>query len=1127
MGDEDERIVYIQGNDLTGVKPPTFNWEKPQEFKNFKRYCEIILSTSSYATKKPEDIVNHILLWMGPDSIDIFDNLPINEADRKDPKKVWDAFELYFEPKTNFRLARFDIHDMKQGPTEPIDTFMNRLKVQAKKCEYTQEQLNDVLIDQIIKGTAHMAIRKKLLDQDPKKLTLDIALQHARTIETTQTHMKHFDENQRVDAVAKAAKRKSSKSRTPVVTAGCNYCGQPGHHAREQCKAKDQECRKCHKIGHFAKVCRSTRQKQFTGDAHGQGTGSPATSGRGRQSASRPKRGQAWGGRGRSHQTTRRDVNAVVNDDLAESEEFNTVDFDIHYMSGSRKPQLRCSEAYARLTVRIRGRNANLHGKADTGAQGNILPIRTFRNMFPRDLDRNGLPTTTTASNIVLTAYNGTKIKQFGTINLQCRYGSGDWKNTQFFVVDTQGPVIFGLPTCLEQGLVKMNCGIHADTNAADTQSFKSAEDLRKRYPDRFKGIGKFPGTCKLTLKPNAQPVIHAPRKAPIQLRDKIKAELQRMVELDVIRPVNEPTDWVSSITYVHKPDGSLRICLDPKDLNSCLKRGQHHIPTLEELTHKFANAKYFSKLDAKSGYWACELDPESQLLTTFNSPFGRHCFKRLAFGLSVSQDIFQAKMDEILDGLEGVVSIADDITVFGETQSQHDERLAKLMARAREKGLIFNYEKCHIGRSEVTFFGNVYSAQGVRPDPAKVEAIQQIKRPTNVKELQSFLGLVTYLGPYIKNLSELTAPLRTLLHNDSDFQWNSEQELAFERLKKQICKSTTLSYFQPAKPTIIQVDASQHSLGAALIQDGRPIAFASKSLTPTEQRYANIERELLACVFGAERFHTYIYGSKFKIESDHRPLDMISKKNLTVAPPRLQRMLLRLQKYDYDIVYKPGKEMILPDSLSRLPKQTKDQEIDLKLAVCFVQFSTQKLNELREATVRDEQLNSLMNYIVKGFPEKGRDLPFAIRNYWSMRDQLSIEDGVILKGNQVVIPEKLRRYYLDKIHESHQGITRTQQRAKSCVYWPGIYQDIDSLVSTCKDCQENQRSQTKESLDPIVSDIPNIPWHTLGTDFFQFENNEYLIVADYFSKYMLFEKMSGNPNSGDAARYTTKEIFL
>ena len=320
-------------------------------------------------------------------------------------------------------------------------------------------------------------------------------------------------------------------------------------------------------------------------------------------------------------------------------------------------------------------------------------------------------------------------------------------------------------------------------------------------------------------------------------------------------------------------------------------------------------------------------------------------------------------------------------------------------------------------------------------------------------------------------------------------------------------------------------MDASQHSLGAALIQDGRPIAFASKSLTPTEQRYANIERELLACVFGAERFHTYIYGSKFKIESDHRPLDMISKKNLTVAPPRLQRMLLRLQKYDYDIVYKPGKEMILPDSLSRLPKQTKDQEIDLKLAVCFVQFSTQKLNELREATVRDEQLNSLMNYIVKGFPEKGRDLPFAIRNYWSMRDQLSIEDGVILKGNQVVIPEKLRRYYLDKIHESHQGITRAQQRAKSCVYWPGIYQDIDSLVSTCKDCQENQRSQTKESLDPIVSDIPNIPWHTLGTDFFQFENNEYLIVADYFSKYMLFEKMSGNPNSGDAARYTTKLI--
>lgn len=323
-----------------------------------------------------------------------------------------------------------------------------------------------------------------------------------------------------------------------------------------------------------------------------------------------------------------------------------------------------------------------------------------------------------------------------------------------------------------------------------------NTDSLMSQYPNSFTCIGKYPGTQKLSLVADATPVIHAPRRAPIQLRDKIKAELDRMLSLDVIRTVEEPTDWVSSITYVRKRDGTLRICLDAKGINAALKRGQHHIPTLEELTYRFANATVFSKLDAKSGYWAVQLDTDSQLLTTFNSPFGRYCFRRLPFGLRTSQDVYQHAMDRLLEGLPGVISIAGDITVYGKDEPEHDRNLHLLMQRSPERGLVFNASKRKIKADEIQIFGNIYNKYGVHPDPSKVQAIADIAPPTNTTELQSYLGMITYLASYIPRLSEHTAPLRQLLHSDVELQWNPEQQVAFTKLKELICSGNALFYF-------------------------------------------------------------------------------------------------------------------------------------------------------------------------------------------------------------------------------------------------------------------------------------------------------------------------------------------
>lgn len=219
--------------------------------------------------------------------------------------------------------------------------------------------------------------------------------------------------------------------------------------------------------------------------------------------------------------------------------------------------------------------------------------------------------------------------------------------------MDVPGPAIIGLPTSELLNLVTVNVDTvnkerekEQEKKAKNPKSISTSADLKKSYPDQFDKIGNFSGTAKIMLKEDAEPFIDPPRKCSIHIKDKLQRELNTLVEQGVIRKVEEHTDWCSSLAYGTKKDGSLRICLDPKKLNASLKRCPHKIPTVEELNPMFANAKMFSKLDAKAGYWSIHLDEESQLLTTLRTPFGRYCWRRLPFGLSVSQDLFQAKMD-------------------------------------------------------------------------------------------------------------------------------------------------------------------------------------------------------------------------------------------------------------------------------------------------------------------------------------------------------------------------------------------------------------------------------------------------------------------------------------------------
>ena len=536
------------------------------------------------------------------------------------------------------------------------------------------------------------------------------------------------------------------------------------------------------------------------------------------------------------------------------------------------------------------------------------------------------------------------------------------------------------------------------------------------------------------------------------------------------------------------------------------MRRPHHYTQVLDDILPQLQGASTFSILDARSGYWNVKLDDVSKLLTTFNTPYGRYCFRRLPFGLVSAQDVFQKKVDQTFEGLPGVVAIADDIVVFGKTEAEHDKHLDNVMKRTHEVGLCLNPDKCVVKSHRIKFFGNYLSSKGLEPDPDKIAAIVDLTPPRNAQELQSFLGMINYLSRYTPDLATITAPLRDLTKKDVIFVWGPEHQRAFDNVKEAITTASTLAYCDTNKLITIQTDASKRGVGATLLQHGRPVAYASKSLTETESNYCNIEREMLGIVFGLERFHHYAYGHHVTIETDHKPLESITRKHLMNAPPRLMRMLLRIQKYDITVKYVPGKDIPIADGLSRLPIQG-DEIPDINVTIHEIAgVSESRLGKIRDMTKCNETLQVLTRTVTNGWPQYRNQCPEDIVPFWNFRDGIVVFNGVLLKGNRVIIPKNMQEEVLMKIHTGHQGIEKCRLRARDTVYWCGINADIDNMIKKCNACQHNQTAQQKEELIPIDA---THPWEVVGSDMFHWRGDEYLLVVDYYSSYTIIRKLS------------------
>ena len=342
----------------------------------------------------------------------------------------------------------------------------------------------------------------------------------------------------------------------------------------------------------------------------------------------------------------------------------------------------------------------------------------------------------------------------------------------------------------------------------------------------------------QIELDPNLRPV-HAPvLRVPEARLDKVNEELERLCNEGVIKPVTQPTDWLSNILVKEKPNGKLRICIDPSQtINRAIRRPKYTIPTIEEKLPLLTNAKVFTIVDVAEPFHTIELDKESSLLTTFQRPTGSYCYTRVPFGIASKPEEYQRRKHEFLDGLQGVINNADDICVFGcgnskeEADLDHNKTLTSLLEKCSKQDLRLSAKEIQFKSPFLTFVGHKLTDKRVEPDPAKVDAITKMPTPTDKAGVQRFLGMCQYLSKFCHNLSETAPPLRDLTKENSTFLWSSNHENAFNTAKNLIASATALRYFDSTLLVTLQVDASEDAIGGVLLENDQPVCFTSHRL--------------------------------------------------------------------------------------------------------------------------------------------------------------------------------------------------------------------------------------------------------------------------------------------------------
>ena len=562
-------------------------------------------------------------------------------------------------------------------------------------------------------------------------------------------------------------------------------------------------------------------------------------------------------------------------------------------------------------------------------------------------------------------------------------------------------PPLISKNTLQELGMIQIReDGSFAKTNDLRIQeeppgikSVKQDKDLNPeireitdQYSAVFKGIGKIRDIksgkefyAKFSMRPEAVPVAQRPRPVAYYLQEPLKKWLDQCVEEEIFEevPEGEAVTWCSPLVVQPKPKFNtvdkkklephmIRASMDLRVANQFMERNRiTQGPIVEDFMYKFHDCTVFSKLDMRQGYHQLLLNPESRKIATFSTPWGNMQPKCLIFGAKASQDLFDEAIYQIFGDIPRCLNQRDDILLGGRNIEEHNKTLEAVLQRAVDFGITFNPDKCQFGVKEIEFYGHKFMKDGLKPDPEKIRAVKESSPPESKEVVRSFLGMTRYLSKFIPRYTSLTAPLRELTHKDTKFKWGAKENEAFEKLKASITSESTMAYFNPARPIIVRVKASFHEgLSAGLFQETgsglQPVHFISRTMTDTEKRYSQTEKDTLSVHWAKNRFSIYLLGApKFKIITAHKPLLPLFNKAAMQLPPRIEKWVMGMQDVDFELIYEPGKDDADPlDFLSRhpLPEKGKDA-VERVIKYVLKAEHAGVVDQIKEETCKDTQL--------------------------------------------------------------------------------------------------------------------------------------------------------------------------
>ena len=1011
-----------------------------------------------------------LLFYGGPRVRQIFKDLP-NKGNDDNYDAAITALNRYFTVTPNRIFQRHMFRKAIQNQNETVAQYVSRLRTMTIGCEYAD--VDSEITDQVVCNCLSNSLRQKCLRKGAT-LNLERLLIFAATDEAVEQQNREITgaSSSSVNRVGKGSRPNKSygdKPKLETKSNECYRCGSTEHYgSNPKCPAKGKECRKCGKMDHFEKKCR-------TGEASNKSRFQPKHRGK--------KVNQI------NENSENSDTSGAEN-----SEHVFTVKKSVRYRN--------------QISVLVGGVQTKM--LIDSGSDSNLIGKDTWAAMKKSKIQyTNGKKN---LDHSKLYGYASDKpLAILGTFEAKLEFG-GTILHSEFTVVDSNADNLLCYDDSVSLGVLVIKTDQPSVCNSV--APIPDVDSLCNEFSGLFSGLGLLKDReIQLEIDPSVKPVAQPHRRIPFGLRKKIESKIQELIDLDVIEQVKKPSDWVSPAHIVPKPNGDIRLTIDMREANKAVKRERHPIPTMEEMLLDMNQSKIFSKLDLKWGYHQIMLDEKSRNITTFSTHIGLFRYKRLLFGVNAAVEVYQHEIRRVIQGIPGVANMSDDIIVHGEDRAQHDSRLRMVFQRLQDAGLTLNREKCKFALPEIEFLGHKLSANGIDPGAGKVEAIQNARQPANAEEVRSFLGLVTYLCKFIPNLTEISEPLRKLTHGDcKKFKFGVKETQAFNKIKEIMSNPVTLGYFDCSAETKVIADASPIGLGAVLIQiqngDSRIISYANRTLSDVERRYSQTEKEALALVWACERFESYLLGLKFDLVTDHQPLLTIykGKKKSKRTSARIERWVLRLQPFEFNVVHIPGKSNIA-DPLSRLIKTdssatlTKSQLEDMAFIRHVALESTPRALTTKQIE-RDSSVDSEL-LEVRRCVQFGDWSKFAgHKMYRAVADELCCVGNVLLRGSRIVIPKCSRTQVIELAHEGHLGIVGTKQNLRSKVWWPSMEKDAENYTRSCHGCQLTGRGLSKQ---PIRSTkLPSNPWEDLAADFLgPLPNGDnILVVVDYHSRF-------------------------